>query len=203
MPKYEAILFDFDGVLLDSEPAHFACWREVLAPLGITVDWDTYREHCIGVADYTMLEFLARRASPPVAAERLWAEYSRKNGKFLERMASNPPFPQQTRRLIEDLSDYKLAVVSSSARAEVEPVLAAAGLRRCFDAVVYGEDVERLKPAPEPYLLAAKRLGISTALVVEDSDPGVASGRAAGFDVLRIDHPERLAELVRERLALH
>ena len=61
MRRYEAILFDFDGVLLDSEPLHFACWRQVLLPLGIELDWETYRDHCIGVADRDMVEFLAGR----------------------------------------------------------------------------------------------------------------------------------------------
>lgn len=201
MPDYEAILFDFDGVLLDSEPVHFACWREVLAPLGVTMDWDTYSEHCIGIADYEMIEFFGDRADPTVPADRLWAQYPLKSERFVERMASNPPFPSQTRKLIEELSGYKLAVVSSSTRAEVEPILAEARLRRYFATVVCGEDVEHLKPAPDAYLLAARRLGISTALVVEDSDPGVESGRAAGFDVVRIDEAARTAELVRAHLA--
>ena len=47
----EAVLFDFDGVLLDSEPLHFACWRELLEPLGVPMDWETYRRHCVGVSD--------------------------------------------------------------------------------------------------------------------------------------------------------
>lgn len=201
MDVYEAILFDFDGVLADSEPVHYACWREVLAPLGIALDWETYSDHCIGLADYTMLEFLGARATPPVLAETLWLEYSRKNRLFIERMSANPPFPPQTRQLIQDLSGYKLAVVSSSGRTEIEPVLEAAGLRSFFAAAVCREDVQRPKPAPDPYLLAARRLGVSKALVVEDSGTGVESGHAAGFDVLRVDHAGRTAELVRRRLA--
>ena len=200
MTTYQAILFDFDGVLADSEPVHYACWREVLAPLGVVLDWETFSEHCIGLADYTMIEFLGARATPPVPAETLWKEYSRKNRLFVERMKANPPFPPQTRQLIEDLNGYKLAVVSSSGRAEIEPVLEAAGLRSYFADVICREDVSNPKPAPDPYLLAARRLGVSKVLVVEDSDTGVASGQAAGFNVLRVDNAARTAELVREQL---
>lgn len=194
MARYEAILFDFDGVLLDSEPIHFACWREVLLPLGIDLDWETYRQHCIGVADREMATFLAARSPVPLSAERIFAEYPRKNLAYAARVAARPPFPESTRQLLPELSRrFKLAVVSSSGRLEVEPLLVSGGLRPYFSAVVCGEDVVRHKPHPEPYLLAARQLGISRALVVEDSEPGAASGRAAGFDVLRVESPEQLA----------
>jgi beta-phosphoglucomutase len=198
--RYEAILFDFDGVILDSEPVHFECWREVLRRYGIELDWETYREHCVGVADYQMLEFLGRRAEPSVAADVLWAGYEDKNRLFAERMRQAPPVPDANRRLIEELSGYRLAIVSSSGRAEVVPILEASGLSRHFAAIVCGDDVRRHKPDPEPYRLAAERLGVTRALVVEDSRPGAESGRAAGFDVLEVDTAERTAELVWERL---
>ena len=202
MPKYDAVLFDFDGVLLDSEPVHFACWAEVLGPLGVDLDWETYRQHCIGVADRAMLEFLAAGARSPVTVETLWQAYPIKNGKFLERVVHNPPFSPATIALIKELKPhYKLAVVSSSGSAEIEPLLAAGNLRHYFDAAVYGDDVERHKPAPEPYLLAASRLGIRVPLVVEDSAAGVESGRAAGFDVLHVKSAGDVAEAVRRQLA--
>jgi HAD superfamily hydrolase (TIGR01509 family) len=84
----------------------------------------------------------------------------------------------------------------------VEPILEACGLRGHFEVAVFGEDVTRHKPDPEPYRKAAGLLGISRALVVEDSEAGVASGRAAGFDVLRIPDPHEMAALVRRRLSL-
>jgi len=68
--------------------------------------------------------------------------------------------------------------------------------------VVGGENVKRHKPAPDPYLLAAERLGLHTPLVVEDSEAGLASGRAAGFEVLAVRHPTEVPDLVGRRLAL-
>ena len=141
-------------------------------------------------------------ADPPVPAERLWREYTRKNALFVARMKADPPVPDDTRRLLAELGAFRLAVVSSSGRAEVQPILEAANLGGYFPVVVCGEDVERHKPDPEPYRKAATLLGARTALVVEDSEPGAASGRAAGFDVVRVDSAEHMAALVRRQLNL-
>jgi HAD superfamily hydrolase (TIGR01509 family) len=93
-----------------------------------------------------------------------------------------------------------LGLVTSSGRREVEPVIVRTGLAPLFGAAVYGEDVKRHKPDPEPYRTAAERLGARRALVVEDSQAGIASGRAAGFEVLEIPHADRTAEMVRTLL---
>lgn len=199
---YDAVLFDFDGVLLDSEPVHCDCWREVLAPFGIRLEWDFYARHCIGIADRAMLDLLARLADPPVDPGVLWRQYGAKNMRFRERMAAGPPFDPCLEGLLNSLRSYKLAVVTSSSRAEVEPLLCLAGLRGYFAAAVYGETVERHKPAPDPYLLAADLLGARSALVVEDSEAGEISGRAAGFDVLRVRSATEVPARVRKHLGL-
>jgi sugar-phosphatase len=80
--------------------------------------------------------------------------------------------------------------------------LEAGGLRQYFQTVVGGENVKHHKPAPDPYLLAAERLGLRAPLVVEDSAAGIASGRAAGFEVLAVNSPSEVPDLVRRRLAL-
>jgi len=68
--------------------------------------------------------------------------------------------------------------------------------------LITGEDVQNFKPSPEPYLLAAERLGVTHPLVIEDSDAGVASGRAAEFEVLRVSAVEKVRREVRQRLGL-
>src|SRR5262249_16077652 len=113
-----------------------------------------------------------------------------------------PPFLPETAELIEKLqADYALAVVSSSSTEEIEPMLEAGGLRQHFRTVVGGNQVKVQKPDPEPYLLAAQRLGVRRALVLEDSAAGMASGRAAGFEVLAVTHPADVPRLLLERLA--
>ncbi len=203
MPEFDAILFDFDGVLVDSEPVHWACWAEVLAPAGLTLDWEFYRDCCIGIDDREMLRTIGTRAQPPRHWEELWALYPAKKELFRARMTGEPPFAPSVDTLLGRLAgQYKLAVVSSSSCAEIEPILVAGGVRHYFGTLVGAESVERgrHKPAPDPYLLAAQRLDAKTPLVVEDSAAGLASGRAAGFAVLEIERPAEMAELVSRRI---
>lgn len=191
---FDSILFDFDGVLADSEGVHYECWTEILTPIGIPLSWEAYCNQCIGITDRAMLEVLASQKNPPHDVEDLWQYYPRKKALFREKALANPPISAATRALISQLSGYRLAVVSSSGRAEVEPVLERAGIREYFATVVTGDDVTNRKPHPEPYLLAAERLGVLRPLVVEDSEPGAASGYAAGFSVLRLNSPHELPD---------
>ena len=202
MDRYEAVLFDFDGVLVDSEPVHYECWQEIIGPYGINLDWETYCREGIGVSDRAMLAMLCRQVDPPVDIELLVAEYPRKKDMFRARMLACSPISAEVAGLLADLHDRGLrtAVVTSSGQNEVEPILEAAGIRQRFHAAVFGGDVERLKPAPDPYLLAMERLGVTRALVVEDSEAGVASGKAAGLDVVQVDRQSRMIELVRAHL---
>jgi len=203
MPDFDAILFDFDGVLLDSEPVHWACWAEVLAPVGVVLDWDFYRERCIGIDDREMLRVMAARSDPPRDWDELWRQYPAKREIFHARMAAAPPFPAGMTEMLGRLqANYRMAVVTSSGRGEIEPLLEAGGLRGYFDTLVCARDAPRHKPAPDPYLLAAQRLEARTALVVEDSEAGIASGRAAGFEVLEVKNPADVPQLVLDRLGL-
>lgn len=191
---FDSILFDFDGVLADTEPVHFACWREVLAEFGIDLGWPYFERECIGVSDRGMLERLGALQSPPVSMEVLWPSYDRKKQLFQARLAADGSlFTADTVGLLHDLhGSHKLAVVSSSHRSEIVPSLDRAGILPLFDAVVCGLEAARLKPAPDPYLLAARLLGAARPLVVEDSDAGVESGHAAGFEVLRLSSATQL-----------
>jgi beta-phosphoglucomutase len=199
---YEAILFDFDGVLVDSEPVHFECWQEILKTFGMLMDWETYRTYGIGVSDRDLMSLICQRAGRPLEVDRLLAEYPRKRDMFRDRMLRRQVFPAGVLELLPQLHGYQLAVVTSSGQSEVEPILRDAGIHDFFRTVVYGGDVKKLKPAPDPYLLAVKKLGVHRALVVEDSDAGEASARAAGLDVLRVESPAEMPVLLRERIEL-
>jgi beta-phosphoglucomutase len=201
MPGYDAVLFDFDGVLADTEPLHFACWAETVAPLGIRLDWETYRRFGIGNTDAGLMRLMAGLAKPPVALELVAAKYPEKRRLFLERALAEPPIPQPVVELINSLPFYRLAVVTSSYLVEVEPLLERAGIRDRFETLVSASDVARTKPSPDPYLLAASRLGAQKPLVVEDSAPGIASALAAGFDVVEVRSPADVPEAVRAALA--
>jgi HAD superfamily hydrolase (TIGR01509 family) len=203
MPAFDSILFDFDGVLADTEPVHCACWAEVLKTVGITLEWGVYRARYIGIDDREMLRMLAAQANPPRVWADLWTLYPAKKELFRSRVTASPPFDPALRPFLSDLyGRYRLAVVSSSSCSEIEPMLESGGLRQYFATVVGGENVKHHKPAPDPYLLAAERLDVRAPLVVEDSEAGLASGRAAGFAVLAVKHPADVPDLVCRRLAL-
>jgi beta-phosphoglucomutase len=200
MAQYEAVLFDFDGVVVDSEPVHYECWQEILTPFGINLDWKTYSEHCIGITDRAMLAFLCSRSSRPLDIDVLAAEYPRKKDMFRERMG-RIGIPPAIRELAQELRpQYRLGVVTSSNIREVGGLLEAAGLMPYLDTVVHGGEVKNHKPAPDPYLLAIERLGVKTALAVEDSKAGIASARAAGLDVIEVTDAAEVPQLVRDFL---
>lgn len=197
MAAYEAIFFDFDGVLVDSEPLHFAAWRETLASLGVSLDWKTYLTRCRGISDRNLLEVLSTLRVPPLDLNLLFELYPKKKQLFCQLILEGNPIAEEVRVFLESLGGYHLALVSSNGRAEIEPVLDAAGVRHYFCAVVCREDAPRPKPAPDPYLKAAELLNVARALVVEDSAIGAASGRAAGFDVVLVPSVKDMATLVR------
>ena len=194
--RYEAILFDFDGVLVDSEPIHHKCWQEILTPYGIDLDWATYSHHCIGITDRTMISFLCDLKTPAVDFDTLYAEYPRKKELFRNRMGAIG-VSEPVQALLKELRPhYKLAVVSSSNIREISAVLDASGLGSTFDTIVHGGEVPRHKPAPDPYLLALERLQVSSAIALEDSKAGIASARAAGLPVIEIPLATDLCRLL-------
>ena len=190
--SWDVLLFDFDGVLANSEPVHHSAWNQTLKPLGIQLDWDDYRKHFVGISDEIALR---DRLGVREGGEALVAQ---KQQFFRQGLAAVQPFlPDTVKMLKEVCQSYRLAVVSSSYRSEVEPPLARGGIRPLFQMLICGEDVKHFKPSPEPYLLAAERMGARRPLVIEDSEAGVASGRAAGFEVLQVSRVEDVAREVR------
>jgi beta-phosphoglucomutase len=188
--QYDAILFDFDGTLVDSEPIHFEAWKQILAPFGLQLSWDEYCRNCIGVSDKAMIRQLADEVG--LDFEELYAQYPRKKELLRDRMLAAPPMTEGVRNFLLEFESLPMGLVTSSYKLEVEPVLEALAVRHRFRASVFGDEVQNLKPHPEPYLLAAERLGVMRPLVFEDSDAGLASAKAAGFTAIRVEDPAEL-----------
>jgi HAD superfamily hydrolase (TIGR01509 family) len=188
--RFDAILFDFDGVLADTEPLHFAAWRELIPNL----DWQTFQAHGLGRTDAALLEALGLGS--------LACRLPEKRRRFVELALAAGSLAPPVVALVKSLAEFRLAVVTSSDRSEVEPLLDAAGVRDCFAALVCLGDAARPKPAPDPYLRAAALLGATRPLVVEDSEPGVTSARAAGFDAIPILSPLETPRAVRAALGI-
>lgn len=200
MSSYEAILFDFDGVLVDSEPVHYLCWREVMNGLGVELDHATYEARLRGHSGPKLLEVLCGLREPAVPMDEMLALYPVKNDMFRDRALHLDLMSSDVQKLLVELEGRRLAVVSSARQSHLFPILERAGMLGRFETIVTREDVKELKPHPEPYRMAAERLGVSRALVVEDSDAGVTSGRAAGFDVVFVPEYGQMPGLVRAAL---
>lgn len=200
--RHPAILFDFDGVLADTEPLHWRCWNEVLAPLGLSVTWDDYREHCVGISDRDFLARLGALGRPPRTVEELWPFYPLKKKLFAERATAGGLIAEELKDILRRLDPRRLAVVTSSSRPEIEAVLRAENVLDHFGTAVYGDEVARLKPDPEPYQTAMRRLGVEEAIALEDSGPGIESARRAGCEVIEVRDAKDVPRLLRERLRL-
>lgn len=201
MERFDAILFDFDGVLADSEPLHWRCWRDALATAGLELSWDYYERVCIGISDREMLEALGRLADPPRTVDELWPVYPLKKEKFRNLVQHERLISDEVIELIKLFRNKPLAVVTSSMESEILPILKRERVFDIFQACVYGDSVKRLKPDPEPYLMAKKLLGVERALVLEDSAAGQASGRAAGCEVIEVRTAADVPGILRGLLA--
>lgn len=198
-----ALLFDFDGVLADTEPLHFTCWRDLLAEKGIALDWDYYETQCIGISDRDMLSALGKIGPLVYSIDELLSLYPLKKQAFADLCAKTKLIDPALKQQLTDLHNYKMAVVTSSGRTEVEPILLRENILTLMAAAVYGNEVKALKPDPEPYRTAMERLGATHAIAFEDSRAGIASATAAGCDVVVVRHASELPELLRAVTRLH
>jgi len=204
----QAILLDFDGTLVDSEPLHYRCWTEAVRPWGATTDWEDYQRRFVGITDREAARIFFREAGYEPTDELVQAACASKHRIYRSRCGEELAIPQSSSELIMELhSMLPIGVVTSSIEFELGPVLAKTKLSNLIRVMVCGDHVERHKPDPEPYQLAFKRLkeldgsiGSKACLVFEDSDAGVASATAAGMRVSRVRHPSELAAQIRREV---
>lgn len=190
-----AVIFDFDGVLVNSEPLHYRALRDSLTPEGIFIDSTEYLRNYVAYDDRTAIRIaLAQHGHPsdPVRVEIV----SDRKARLFAQLKSEIPFFPGARDLVQELRrEVPLAIASGARREEVCDILDAGGLRDAFDVIVGADDVERTKPHPEPYLAALRLLqpaapGLTAGecLAIEDTPPGIAAARAAGMTVIGVAH---------------
>jgi beta-phosphoglucomutase len=196
MKRFDAIIFDMDGVIVDSEPRHERAFREIFHELGYGENHGIHFPDYIGRSDRALwLDFIEKHR-PPQPLEELLAA---KQNRLIEILRREQPIFPGLPELLEKLAPhYRLAVASGSNHPVIDEVLAMKQLRRFFSAVASTQDVGKTKPAPDVFLHAARLLGVPPArcCVIEDSAAGVAAARAAGMEVIAITN-----SLPREQLA--
>ncbi len=195
MASGRAILFDFNGVIIDDEPQHCDALIITLAEHGVPLDRETYYRDYLGFDDRECFRFGLAGAGRPADAGTITAAIEQKATHY-ERSV------RRAMTLIPGAADfiraaaaagYRLGIVSGALRREIDLMLGVAGLRAQFDVVVAAEDVPACKPDPAGYLRALEALGVASArcVVIEDSRPGLDAARAAGLRcaMLTTSHP--------------
>jgi HAD superfamily hydrolase (TIGR01509 family) len=186
---FQAVIFDMDGVIVDTEPLHKKTERVTLSPFGITLT-DGELDSYMGTEARLLMTRFIERFHLNVTFDDLYASYK----SNLIRLFGEgvPPVPGAF-SLIRALSSagVPIAVGSSSHRNLVELVLSQTGLADRFTAVVSGDDASRSKPHPDIFLEAARRLGVlpGRCVVIEDSTNGVAAAKAAGMFCVGFRNP--------------
>ncbi len=196
-----ALIFDFDGVLADTEPLIWRAWARLLDSHKVPFSWDDYCRLGRGVKDEQMLRRLPQLQANASLLAQLVNEIDSARQIVQGWTEECPPIPEPTVAMLRGLSGFRIGLVTSSQRSEVEPVLRRSGVLACFHAFISADDTVLHKPDPEPYLLAGKRLGLDRGLAFEDSEPGLASAAAAGWTAIRVDDPHHLSKIVAASLA--
>ncbi|MDE2745497.1 MAG: HAD family phosphatase [Chloroflexota bacterium] len=181
-----AVIFDMDGVLLDSEPLHYEAVRVLLAEHGVEFPLEDYFRY-LGTTLTSTWDDLCERYPISMPFEQFEARY---NSDVLDQYLAGAPLIRGARELVVKLRDagVPIAVASSSHRVWVDAALSGAGLREYFDHTTAGDEVSMGKPSPEIYLNAADKLGFDPAqcIAIEDAPAGVESAKAAGMKVVLV-----------------
>ena len=195
LQDYTAILFDCDGTLADTMPAHYRAWLHVTKHHGILFDEDRFYA-LGGRPTRDILATLANEASIEIDLDHA---SEMKETAFLEQVKYVKAIDPVIAALRRAHGHLPVAVVTGGYRDVCEKILLQIGIREFFDCIVASEDTNRHKPHPDPFLEAARRLGVAPegCLVWEDSNLGIEAARQAGMswiDVRSFHQPQRLTE---------
>lgn len=191
------MIFDCDGVLVDTEPLHYRAFQEVLQPLGLGHDFDHYLKHYIGFDDKDAFLEAFRETGRPLEDSTL-GRLMRAKEEALQDIISKgvSSFPGVI-RLVHELAEsgVPLAVASGALHHEVDTFTGGLGIKEAFAIVVAADDVKKSKPDPETYLLALEelqnklklnRLDPGRCIAIEDTPTGIQSAKGAGLFVIAV-----------------
>jgi len=186
---FDAVIFDLDGVLADSEPWWNQIDAKLLAEHGVSYRGE-YHRNVLGVSYQLAVEFYKNAFHISASVEELMRRRGEIATDFFANRVDLFPFAKTTLAQLREMK-LPLAVATSSVSASARPLLDRTGIRSLFSVVITGDEVQQGKPHPDIYVRAAEKLGISpeACLVIEDSLAGIAAGKAANMRVAAI--PDR------------
>jgi HAD superfamily hydrolase (TIGR01509 family) len=200
----QAIVFDFDGVIADSEPLHLKAFQRALAEEGMTLPEDEYFNRYLGYDDVGVFEAIARDRALPWTGRHVTALVARKGLKLQELISGGEVlFPGAPAFIRAAAAEVPVAIASGALRHEIVQILESAALDELFVAIVASGDTPASKPSPAPYLLAferlqeraAKKLDPHRCVAIEDSLWGLESARQAGLRCVGVTTSYAAAEL--------
>jgi len=204
MNRPDAVIFDFDGVLFETEPVHHVAFARAVAPYDIRLTVDRYSELYVGLNDREIFARL-QAAHPALEHVSLTAFLAEKNQAYLELTRDGCAPIEGVVALLSRLrrAGTPCAICSGSRGAEIDRLLDSAGLAAFFEAIVSADDVERSKPDPQGYQMVLEELRqarpairAGRTIAIEDSDAGIRAAAAAGLRVIALRKPyfERVAQ---------
>jgi beta-phosphoglucomutase len=204
------VIFDFDGVIVDTEPLHYRAFQTVLDPLGLGYSWDTYVADYLGFDDRDAFREAFRSQGAILGDGELVKLIDRKAQAFLAIIAEGvTPYPGAVELIVGSAGRLPLAICSGALRSDIIPILKQFGLESVFDVIVTADDVSVSKPDPASYRVTLERLaaacpgrGIAaeSCIVIEDTPGGIAAALGAGLSVVGVttSYPaERLSGTIR------
>jgi HAD superfamily hydrolase (TIGR01509 family) len=192
------IVFDFDGVIADSEPLHLRATQEVIAPLGISLSREEYYERYLGYDDVGTFRAVGENKGVELNDAQIAALIAAKSVVYQSLVAAGGVLYAGAASCIERLAPhYPLGIASGALRHEIEAILRAGELDRHFRFIVASGETATGKPAPDPYLRAAELHGLAaeSCVAIEDSRWGIESASAAGMRCIGITHTYPASEL--------
>jgi HAD superfamily hydrolase (TIGR01509 family) len=202
----KAVVFDFDGIIVDTEPLHYKAFQQVLNPQGLFYSWKDYVDHYIGFDDRDGFREAYRLAGRTLGDAELVGLITRKAAAFQEVIADGvEPYAGVTDLVREISGTLPLAICSGALQSDILPILQQLGLSQAFDIMVTADEVATSKPDPESYRLAVQRLAqrfpghdlvAADCLAIEDTPAGIMSAAGAGLRVLSVTNSYPAERLV-------
>jgi beta-phosphoglucomutase len=199
-----AIVFDFDGVIADSERLHLRAYQEILAPEGIAMSTEDYFARYLGYDDVGVFKALGKDSGVPMDDQRVSDLIARKGQRYESLAAAGEMlFPGAADFIRTAAANIPIAIASGALTHEIEEVLEKAGLLTLFPVIVGADQTERSKPHPDPYRTAFARLRSHSGrdlvdwrtVAIEDSKWGLVSAREAGLRCVAVTNTYSEAEL--------
>jgi beta-phosphoglucomutase len=200
----QAIVFDFDGVIADSEPLHLRAFQQTLAERQIELTGRDYYSRYLGYDDVGLVQALATDRGIAMSDQEITALVARKGVRLQEMLHGGQVlFPGVIDFIREAASAVPIAIASGALKHEIEEITEAAGIRQLFSTIVSSGDTPQSKPSPAPYLLAFERLRQVSgqdldprrSVAIEDSRWGLESARGAGLRCVGVTNSYPAAEL--------